>query len=65
MIIKEKDVINFSMSAEIGTHRYYNKEVFCKEGQLFVKVNDKDVTLSEIFHVEIIGSKGEVSRTDI
>ena len=58
MEIKEKDIINFSMRAEVGVRRYYNKEVFCKEGQLFVNVGDKDVPVSEIFHIEIIGSMG-------
>ena len=46
MGIKEHDIINFSMQAEIGAHRYYNKEVFCKERQLFVKVNDT-ITIQE------------------
>ena len=56
MIVKEYDLINFSVNAEIGARRYYNKVVLCKDGNLIVKIDDVDVPLCEVYHIEIVGN---------
>ena len=57
MIVKEHDLIDFSIKAEDGTRRYYNQEVFSKDGDLIVKIDGVDVSLSEVYHIEIVKSE--------
>ena len=54
MMVKEHYLINFSVNAEIGVRRYYNKEVLCKDGILIVKIDDVDVPICEVYHIEIV-----------
>lgn len=56
MIVKEHDIINFSIKTEIGARRYYRQEVFCKDGELIVKTDDGDLLISEVYHIEIVGN---------
>ena len=56
MIIKEHDIINFSIKTEVGTRRYYAQEVFCKDGELIVNIDNVDVLLEEVYHIEIVGN---------
>ena len=56
MIVKEHDYINFSMRAEIGVRRYYSKEVLCKDGRLIIRIDNCEIPLNEIFHIEIVGN---------
>ena len=56
MIVKEHDLINFSVNAEIGARRYYNKVVLCKDGNLIVKIDDINVPICEVYHIEIVGN---------
>lgn len=55
MIVKEHDKINFSIKTANGARRYYNQEVFSKDGDLIVKIDGVDVSLSEVYHIEIVG----------
>ena len=56
MKVKEHDFINFSIRGKIGVCRYYNKEVFEKNGSLIVRIDDIDVQVEEVFHIEIVGN---------
>lgn len=60
MPVKEHDLINFSVNAKIGVRRYYAQEVFSKDGDLIVKIDDVDVSISEVYHIEIVGKVGAV-----
>ena len=53
MIIKEHYLIDFSIKTENGARRYYNQEVLSNDGDLSVKINGVDVSLGEVYHIEI------------
>ena len=55
MIVKGHYIINFSIKTENGARRYYNQEVLSKDGDLIVKIDGVDVSLSEVYHIEIVG----------
>ena len=56
MIVKEHDIINFSIKKANGARRYYAQEVFGKDGDLIVKIDGVDVPLSEVYHIEVVGN---------
>lgn len=56
MTVKEHDLINFSMNADVGAHRYYDKEVLRKDGNLIVNIDGNDVPLNKLYHIEIVGT---------
>ena len=56
MLVKECDIINFSIKTENGARRYYNQEVFSKDGDLIVKIDNVNVLLEEVYHIEIVGN---------
>ena len=53
---KEHDLINFSMKADVGARRYYNKEVLYKDGNLIVNLDGNDIPLGNIYHIEVVGT---------
>ena len=55
MQVKEHDLINFSMNADVGANRYYDQEVLSKDGNLFVNINRNDIPLDKVFHIEVVG----------
>ena len=55
MVVKEHNIINFSIKTENGSCRYYNQEVLEKNGDLIVKIDGVDVSLNEVYHIEIAG----------
>ena len=54
MVVKEHNIINFSIKTENGSRRYYNQEVLSKDGDLIIKIDGIDVSLSEVYHIEIV-----------
>lgn len=56
MTVKEHDIINFSMNADVGAHRYYDKEVLCKDGNLVVNLDGNDIPLGKVYHIEVVGA---------
>ena len=56
MTVKEHDIINFSMNADVGAHRYYDKEVLCKDGNLVVNLDGNDIPLDKVYHIEVVGA---------
>lgn len=56
MTVKEHDIINFSMNADVGAHRYYDKEVLCKDGNLVVNLDGNDIPLDKVYHIEVVGT---------
>ena len=56
MLVKECDIINFSIKTENGARRYYNQEVLDENGDLIVKIDGVDVPLSEVYHIEVVGN---------
>lgn len=53
-MLKEHDLINFSIKTANGARRYYNQEVLSKDGDLIVKIDGIDVSLSEVYHIELV-----------
>lgn len=53
-IIQEHDIINFSMYTNTGVHRYYGKEVLRKGGFFVVNIDNNDIPVSNVFHIEKI-----------
>lgn len=43
------------MNANVGTHRYYDKEVLCKNGSLVVNLDGNDIPLDKVYHIEVTG----------
>ena len=65
MIVKEHNIINFSIKTENGSRRYYKQEVLEKNGDLIVKIDGVDVSLSEIYHIEIVESEWFLNECNI
>lgn len=55
MTAKEHDLINFSMNADVGSYRYYGKEVLCKDGKLVVNLDGNYIPLDKVYHIEVVG----------
>ena len=56
MTVKEHDIINFSMNADVGAYRYYGKEVLYKDGNLVVNLDGNNIPLDKVYHIEVIGT---------
>lgn len=44
------------MNADVGAHRYYDKEVLCKGGNLIVNLDGNDIPLDKVYHIEVVGA---------
>ena len=65
MTVKEHDIINFSMNADVGAYRYYDKEVLCKDGSLVVNLDGNDIPLDKVYHIEVVGAAEYIKREEL